>query len=132
MKLLIYLTLARISYFAILDRTWVGGWVAPPARLPLIEIELRNKDKRNDRDVLNLTIPDFTTSGHILTFPGQVKPKNVFLENQVFLQITFELREIERNAKRHRIPLVKTHGSKYIVTPKDQFENLTFRSGQMS
>ena len=71
------LTLARTSYFAILDRTW-GEWLPPPRLVcPLIKIELRNKDKRKDRDVLNLTIPDFTTLGQILTFPGQVKQKNV-------------------------------------------------------
>ena len=80
-----FLTLARTSYFAILDRTW--GVPPPPPQLvcPLIEIELRNKDKRKDRDVLNLTIPDFTTLGHILTFPGQVKQKMLlFWEDQVF------------------------------------------------
>ena len=56
-----------------------GGWGAtpspPPARLSRVvtEIELRNKDKRKDRDAGNLTIPDFTTLSHILIFPGQVK-----------------------------------------------------------
>ena len=42
----------------------------PLTRLPLIEIELHNKDKQEVRDVLNLTMPDFTDLGHILTFPG--------------------------------------------------------------
>ena len=57
-------------------RLHLGVGVATPRLVcPLIEIELRNKDKRKDRDVLNLTIPDFTTLGHILTFPGQVKQK---------------------------------------------------------
>ena len=71
-----HLTLARTSYFAFIERTWGGeGVPPPPARLPQIEIELRNKDKKKDRDVLNLNIPNFTTSGHILTFPGQVKDK---------------------------------------------------------
>ena len=42
-----------------------------------IEIEIRNNNKRKDRDVLNLTIPDVTVLGHILTFTRQVKQKNV-------------------------------------------------------
>ena len=103
------LTLARTSYFAILHRTWGGGTI-PRLVIPLIEIELRNKDKRKDRDVLNLTIPDFTTLGDILTFPGQVKQKNAaFLRRSSFWQIIFELRTIEKNTKRHRVPLVKAH-----------------------
>ena len=71
------LTLARTTYFPILDRTWGGGTPSPRLACLLIEIERRNKDKRKDRDVLNLTIADFTTLGHILTFPGQVKKKYV-------------------------------------------------------
>ena len=55
-------------HFAILERTW--GGCHPPLVCPLNEIDLGNKDKRKDRDVLNLTIPDFTTLGHILTFRG--------------------------------------------------------------
>ena len=79
------LTLVRTCYFAILDRTWGGGGCHPRLVCPLIEKELRNKNKRKDRDVLNLTIPDFTTLGHILTFPGQVKQKMLlFWEDQVF------------------------------------------------
>ena len=78
------LTLARTSCSAILDRTWVGA-TSPRLLCPLIEIELRNNDKRKDRDVLNLTVPEFTTFGHILTFPGQVKQKMLlFWEDQVF------------------------------------------------
>ena len=53
-----------------------GGRVATPTRLvcPLIEIELRSKDKRKDRDVLNLTIPDLTTLYLRSHFdPGQIK-----------------------------------------------------------
>ena len=69
------LTLARTSYFAILDR--IGGFV-PRLVCPLIEIEPRNKDKRKDRDVLNHTVSDFTTLGHVLTFPEQVKQKVLF------------------------------------------------------
>ena len=70
-----FLTLARTSYFVILDRTWEGG--CHPSRLvcPLIEIELCNKNKEKYRDVVNLNITDFTTLGQILTFPGQVKQK---------------------------------------------------------
>ena len=79
------LTLARTSYFAILDRTSGGGGCYPRIVRPLIEIELRNKDKRKDRDVLDLTIPDFTTLGHVLTFPGQVNQKMLlFWKDQVF------------------------------------------------
>ena len=39
------LTLARTSYFAILEQTW-GGWLPPPTPklvCSIIEIELRNK-----------------------------------------------------------------------------------------
>ena len=80
------LTLARTSYFVILDRTWgVGGGGGPRARLPLIEIELRKKDIPKDGDALDLTIPDCTTLGHNLTSPGQVKQKMLsFWEDQVF------------------------------------------------
>ena len=119
------LNLARTSYFAILDSTG-GGGCHPPARLPLIEIELRNRDRRKDRDLLNLTIPAFTTLDHILSLPLQAKQKNVaFLGRSSFSQITLELRKIENNAKHHRIPLVKTHRNICILTPKGQFENLT-------
>ena len=86
------LTLARTSYFAILDRTLggkEGGCHHPRLVYPLIELELRNKDKRKDRDVLNLTIPDFITLGLILTFLGQVKEKSCFLGRSSFFQITF-------------------------------------------
>ena len=83
MQCCIPFTLARTSYFAILDRTW--GVATPRLVCPLIEIELRNKDKRKDRDFLNLTIPDFATLGRILTFPGQVKQRMLlFWEDQVF------------------------------------------------
>ena len=77
------LSLSHTSYFAILDRTWE---VAPPQLIwSLIEIQLCNKAKRKDCDVLNLTIPDFTTLGHILTFPGQVEQKMLlFWEDHVF------------------------------------------------
>ena len=40
-----------------------GGGVPPPLRVlcPLIAIEVRNKDEQKVRDVLDQTIPDFTT-----------------------------------------------------------------------
>ena len=117
------LSLARTSYSAILDRT-----CPPPTRLicPLIEIELRNKDKRKDCDVLNLSTPEFYYLSHILTFPGQVKQRMLlYWEDQAFLQLTFELRKIEKNAKHHRISLVKTHRKICILTSKGQFENNT-------
>ena len=63
------LTLTHTSYFAILDHTWGwsgGGGCHPQLVCPLrIEIEIRNKDKWKVRDVLNLTISDFITLGHI-------------------------------------------------------------------
>ena len=84
------LILARTSYFAILDHSW-GLLVCP-----LIEIGLRNKHKRKDRDVLNLTIPEFTKLGHILSFPGQVKQKTLFFGRSNFWKVTFELIKIEK------------------------------------
>ena len=75
-----YLTLASTSYFAILDCTWGEGH--PRLVCPLIEIELCDNDMRKDRDVLNLTVPDFATLCHILTFPGQVK-QNMLLFGKV-------------------------------------------------
>ena len=83
LNILMGYTLARTSYFAILDRT-CGGGCHPRLVCPLIEIELRNNNKRKDRDVVNLNIPDFTTLGQILTFPGQVKQKMLlFWEDRV-------------------------------------------------
>ena len=69
-------------------RTHLGGGGCHPWLVcPLIEIELRKKDKRKDRNVLNLTMPDFTTLGHILTFPQQFKQKKKNGgENQVFCE----------------------------------------------
>ena len=67
----------------------VGGVANPRLVCPLIEIELRNKVKRKDRDVLNLTILDFTTLGHMLTFPGQVKQKILFFGKIKFLANNF-------------------------------------------
>ena len=85
------LTLARTSYFAILDRTR-SGWL-PSLRLvcPLIEIELRIKHKRKERDILILTIPDFTrtTLGHILPFQGRSNKKCCFFEKIKFLANNF-------------------------------------------
>ena len=83
------LTLARTSYFAILDRTLGGGGCPPQLVCPLNEIEPCNEDIRKDRDVLNLTISDFTTLGHILTFPGQVKQKMLFFGKIEFLATNF-------------------------------------------
>ena len=68
------LTLTRICYFAILERTWD----CPQPICPLIAIKLRNKDELKVWDFPNPTIPEFTTLGHILTFPGQVKQKKTF------------------------------------------------------
>ena len=62
--------------FAILDPTRGGGGLPPPAYSPLIAMELRNKDEWKVWDVLNPTIPDIDTLGHILTFTGQVEWKH--------------------------------------------------------
>ena len=88
-------------------------------------MEFRNKDNRKNRDVLNLTIPDFITLGHILAFPGQVKQKILFFGKINFLQTASELRNIEKIARHHRIPLVMTYRIMCILTLKGQFENLT-------
>ena len=74
----------NVSY-PILDRTWGEGVATPRLVFPLTEIEFCNKDKRKDRDVLNVAMPDFTTLGHILIFSGQVKQEMLlFGEDQVF------------------------------------------------
>ena len=82
------LTLTRTSYFVILHRTWWGGG-HPRLVCPLVEIEFCNKDKRNVRDVLNLTIHEFTTLDHILTLPGQSKQKMLFFVKIKFLVKNF-------------------------------------------
>ena len=79
------------------------GVPPPPARLPPNLNRALQKDRRKDCDVLNLTIPDFTTSDHILTFPGTVKQNNVALGEYItyIFANTFELRKIE---KKHETP----------------------------
>ena len=57
-------------------RTHMGG-CNPHAVSPLIEIELRDKDQTNPRDVLSPMVPKLTSLGHILTPPGQVKVKKI-------------------------------------------------------
>ena len=123
----IRLTLARTFYFLILDRTCGGGGDATIQLIcPLIARELRNKGERKAWDVLDPAIPDFTTLVHILTFPGAGQSINVaFLVRSAFLQITFVLRKVVKDAKHHRIPRVETHRSAFNFTPKGQFENLT-------
>ena len=70
------LTFARTCYFAILDRAWGGGGGCHPRLIcPPIEMELSHKDEQKAWDVLNLTMPNFTTLGHILSLPGQVNQK---------------------------------------------------------
>ena len=65
-------------------RTHLEGG-CPPAHLSHLAKELRSKDGRKFWDVLNPAIADFTTVGYILTFPGQVKTKNVaFRLDQLF------------------------------------------------
>ena len=75
-------------------------------------------------------MPDFTTLGHILTFPGQVKQKCCFFGRSSFLQITFELTKIEK--KKHETPSYSSRqeASKHMhfdleIDPKGQRENLT-------
>ena len=54
-------------------RTHMEGLQPPHAILPLIEIELRDKDQTNAWDVVSPMIPELTSLGHILTPPGRVK-----------------------------------------------------------
>ena len=51
------------------------GVATPHAILPLIEIELWDKDQTNPWDVLSLIVPELISLGHILTPPGRVKVK---------------------------------------------------------
>ena len=77
-------------------------WGLPPRLVcSLIAIEIRNKDEGKVWDVLNLTILDFTTIGHILVFPGQVKQIIVLFGkiNVPFLQIMLKLRKIEKETR---------------------------------
>ena len=53
----------------------------PQLICPLMVKELRNKDEREVYGVLNPTILDLTTLGHILTFQGQVKRKMLLFGN---------------------------------------------------
>ena len=69
-------TVARTCSFTILERTWGGGH--PRLICPMIAIELLNKDGRKVWNVLNPTIPDSTTFGNILTFPGHVQKTLLF------------------------------------------------------
>ena len=82
--------------------------------------------------VINLPIPDFNKSGHILTFPRKVKQKMMLLVRITFMQITFELRNAKKNAKHHRIPHVDTRQNIRILTSIDKFENIDIRSGKMT
>ena len=54
------LALASTCNFVILDCTWREG--NTQAHFPLIAIEFHNKGQRKVRDVLNLTILDYTNS----------------------------------------------------------------------
>ena len=80
----IVLTFARTCYFAIVAHLW---WVAPPPRLvcPLTAIELRNKNERKVRNIVNLTVTDCTTLGQILISPGQSNKKSCFLIKSTYL-----------------------------------------------
>ena len=58
---------------------------------------------------------------------GSRQTENVFFYNgNVFLQIHLKVRKVEKNAKRHRIPRLKTPRNICALTPKDQFENVNF------
>ena len=90
-------TLTRTSYFAILDRTREGGGT-PRLVCPLIATELRNKDERKVRDVLNLTITDFTTLGQVFDpTRASLTKMSLFGKIKVFWRITFKLRMIEKH-----------------------------------
>ena len=102
-----------------------GGCHHPQLVCPLIEIELRNKNKRKFRDLLNLTISDFTTIDYFnLHRAGQTKICCSWRKS-TFLQITFEPIRIKKTPKHHRIPPVKTHRNICILTPKAQCKILT-------
>ena len=89
-KIYVFLILTRTCYFPILERTW--GWGASPhAILPLIEIELWDKDQTNPWDVLSPMVSVLTSFGHIVTNSGRVDSD---LRIYLFSQITFELRKI--------------------------------------
>ena len=56
-------------------RMHMGGGATPHAILPLIEIELWDKDQTNPWGVLSPVVPELTSLGHIMTPPGLVKGK---------------------------------------------------------
>ena len=103
-----------------------GGGLLPQFICSLFAIELCNKDKQNDQDVLNPTIPDFPILGQILDLPGHIKENMLlFCMINVFVNNFWTKKYREKNAGHHRIPLVETHRNVYILTPKGHFENLT-------
>ena len=70
------------------------------ARLHLIGKELRNKDERKGGGFLNPALRDFTASGYIVTFPGQVKAKKKSKLKRGKINVFanyFELRKIKTN-----------------------------------
>ena len=103
------LTLARTSYFAILHRTWGGGY-HPPARYPPYwnRTSQQRQTERSRCFESNHTRFYYLRSHFDLSRAGQTK-NAAFLRRSSFWQIIFELRTIEKNTKRHRIPLVKAH-----------------------
>ena len=59
------LTLAGTAHFAIFDGT--EGMICLPRVLPLIELELRDKNERVGHDEGKLIIPDFRVCSHLMT-----------------------------------------------------------------
>ena len=107
-------------------RPHLGEGLPPTARLPpnWNRASQQRQAERSRCSESNHTRFYYLRSNFDLPRAGQTK--NVaFLGRSSFWRITFELRKIEKNAKHHRIPLVKTHRNMYLLTPKGQFENLT-------
>ena len=91
------------------SRPHLAGDSQPRLIYPQNATELRNRDERKVWDVINPTVLDFNTPGHILTFPGQIKQKMLLFGRIPYLQITFKLRRVEKNAMNRRIPHDDTH-----------------------
>ena len=97
----------------------VPGELPPQLICTLIAIDVYTKHERNVWGVVSSNIPDFTTLGRILTFPGRSEKKLLFFSDiSVFFLVTFELRKIHKNAENPLVPGVKTHRIICIFTQK--------------
>ena len=110
------------SSFVILGR----GWLLQPPCLFAPSLKNYNKDEWNVWDVQNPTVCDYTTLGHILTIPMQVKQKMFpFLSINFFFANNFWTKKGWENAEHHHIPCIDAHRSTRILTSEDKFENFT-------